>query len=69
MADDVPTFAQGLKLIRAERIDARRERIATAVLAGFAAAPDTGDTGGRILARDAVEWADYLIEQLDMGNA
>lgn len=43
----------------------RRERIATAVLAGFAADPAAEESDGSSLARWAVGWADALIEKLD----
>ena len=49
----------------------RRERIATAVLAGFAADPNTSainvprEQAIRRLAIAAVEWADALIAELD----
>lgn len=46
-------------------IKARRERIATAVLAGLAADPGTNDQPVRVTAEVAVEWADALIVALD----
>lgn len=44
--------------------DDRRERIAAAVLAGFAADGSTVGMSGAVLAREAVKWADALIEEL-----
>lgn len=43
----------------------RRERIATAVMAGLAADPGTNDQSVRVNAEIAVEWADALITALD----
>lgn len=53
-----------LKLKKEEERKARRERIATAVLAGFAASGDE-DSTREDLALAAVLWADALIAQLD----
>lgn len=46
----------------AAQAKARRERIATAVMAGFAANPDDSAAGTAAL---AVKWADALIAELD----
>lgn len=45
--------------------DDRRERIATAVLAGFASDSSTVSLTRAYLAREAVKWADALIAELD----
>ena len=54
---------------------ARREQIATAVLAGFAAGPaweekpiHLAPRAGQRAAAEAVAWADALIEALDKGG-
>lgn len=43
----------------------RRELFAAMAMQGFAADPDTGDTGAAELANAAVAWADALIAELD----
>lgn len=51
---------------RTERAKLRRERIATAVLAGFAEGVNvSGDDVAQSSAVEAVRWADALIEELD----
>lgn len=58
-----PVTREEIIRFRTQTIKARRERIATAILAEIAAAP--WDCGAEEAVPVAIRWADYLIAELD----
>lgn len=58
-------WASGWKLHDERKAKERCERIATAVMSGFAASPLTSGWKGKNAARASVMWADALIAELD----
>ena len=61
-APNVPALEEGW---RAFMRNERRERIATAVLSGFAACDNAGSWGSADAAFHAVIWADALMKELE----